>query len=322
LFTFTAFSGELRNFNTLPDNWIIEWHRFVGAPHAPDIKKTNMARRFDTKLAATLFSLPNLQGEPPSGETEEERDPGRLPVRNLLRGYLLRMPTGQALAKALHLPVLTSDQLKAAAANSKQIRALTEGKFLERTPLWYYLLAEATHPSGGNGKRLGPLGSTIVAEVLIGLTRRSEDSILKAPGWQPSLPAAQPGRFQLADLLRFAGVLPVTYKIKAGDSLSRIAKTQLQSEGRWPEILVLNRDQVPDRNKIRVGDVLLLPGRTPKEAMPVLHTVKSGDTLSALAAEHLGDDRRHQEIFELNREIIGPNPALIHPGQQLVIARP
>jgi hypothetical protein len=50
--------------------------------------------------------------------------------------------------------------------------------------------------------------STIVAEVLTGLVRRSDDSILRAAGWAPTLPAATPGRFDLADLLRFARVLP------------------------------------------------------------------------------------------------------------------
>jgi nucleoid-associated protein YgaU len=319
LFTFTALSGQLGGFDTLPDNWIIEWHRFVDTPHT---KASNKTRRLDTKLATTLFSLPNIVGQPPVFGSEEERDEGRLPVRNLLRGYILRMPTGQAVAKALNLPVLTDRQIEEAAAGPEQVTALRNGNLLRRTPLWYYLLAEATHPSGGNGQRLGPVGSTIVAEVLIGLARRSEDSILHTPGWQPSVPAVQPGRFQLADLLRFAGVLPHTYSVQAGDSLSKIAKTQLQSAERWPEILVLNRDQLPDRSKIRVGQILLLPGDTRTEAKPVLHTVKTGDNLFNLATKHLGDHRRHPEIYELNQEIIGPNPGQLRPGQQLVIARP
>ena len=54
-----------------------------------------------------------------------------------------------------------------------------------------------------------PVGSTIVAEVLIGLVRRSDDSILRTAGWTPTLPVT-PGRFELADLLRFAKVLPAT----------------------------------------------------------------------------------------------------------------
>jgi nucleoid-associated protein YgaU len=71
-----------------------------------------------------------------------------------------------------------------------------------------------------------------------------------------------------------------------------------------------------------VGQILLLPGDTRKEAKPVLHTVKSGDTLFDLAKKHLADNRRHMEIYELNKEIIGPDPGRIRPGQQLVIARP
>jgi nucleoid-associated protein YgaU len=319
LFTFTALSGDLGKLDTLPDNWIIEWHRFVDTPYT---RAANKTRRIDTKLAATLFSLPDIQGGTLIEGSEEELDEGRLPVRNLLRGYILRLPTGQAVAKALDLPVLTDRQIEEAAASPAQVTALRQGGFLRRTPLWYYVLAEARHPSGGNGQRLGPVGSTIVAEVLIGLARRSEDSILNTPGWRPSLPAAQAGKFQLADLLRFAAVLPVTYKVQSGDSLSKIAKSQLQSEGRWPEILVLNRDQVPNRDKIKEGQILLLPGGTPKEAKPVLHTVKTGDTLFDLAKKHLGDNRRRKEIYELNKEIIGPDPGRIRPGQLLVIARP
>jgi hypothetical protein len=51
------------------------------------------------------------------------------------------------------------------------------------------------------------VGSTIVAEVLVGLVRRSEGSILATEGWQPTLPSAQPGTFTLTDLLKFARVL-------------------------------------------------------------------------------------------------------------------
>jgi hypothetical protein len=69
----------------------------------------------------------------------------------------------------------------------------------------YYILAEAAH---GGGQRLGPVASTIVAEVLIGLVRRSQDSILGRAHWRPSLPSPQPGTFKLVDLLRFAKLLP------------------------------------------------------------------------------------------------------------------
>ena len=44
--------------------------------------------------------------------------------------------------------------------------------------LWHYLLAEANHHGG---QRLGPVGSTIIADVLIGLVRRSDDSYRSPP---------------------------------------------------------------------------------------------------------------------------------------------
>jgi hypothetical protein len=198
LFTFTALSGELGDFDTLPDNWIIEWERFV----ASGTGTANNARKFDTKLSGGLFHL-----QTPKGQEETPADAANLAIRNLLRGYGLRMPTGQAVANHLGLTALTATQLKAAAASTTQAGVLQSTGFLTRTPLWYYLLAEAKHHGG---QRLGPVGSTIVAEVLIGLVRRSDDSILRTPGWTPTLPAATPGRFELADLLRFAKVLPAT----------------------------------------------------------------------------------------------------------------
>lgn len=70
------------------------------------------------------------------------------------------------------------------------------------------ILAEAAFLR--NGRRLGPVGSTIVAEVLVGLVRRSPDSILaQGSTWKPNLPSPQQGR-TLEDLLRFAGVLRST----------------------------------------------------------------------------------------------------------------
>jgi len=164
------------------------------------------------------------------------------------------------------------------------------------------------------------VGSTIVAEVLIGLIRRSADSILNTPGWRPSLPGAQPGSFELADLLRFAGVLPRTYKVRVDDTLPDIAEHQLGDAGRWPEILVLNRDDITDRKRINEGQVLLLPGNTPRELRPVLHTFQEGETVAELAKEFLGRRDRRFEILELNFDVLGNgDPA---PGDELVILPP
>jgi hypothetical protein len=203
LFTFTALSGQLRDFPTLPENWIIEWENFF-----PGGQFFNRARRIDTELVEPLQHLQVIEGQ------DEPGIAAKLAVRNLLRGYLLRMPTGQAVARALRqklqgvrdIPVLTAQQIRQGAANQRQVQVLEEAGFLERTPLWYYILAEAAVLGGG--QHLGPVGSTIVAEVLVGLVRRSPDSILDPESdWEPSIPSAQPGTFTLPDLLRFAGFL-------------------------------------------------------------------------------------------------------------------
>jgi nucleoid-associated protein YgaU len=316
LFTFTALSGQNVELPTLPENWIIEWENLIG-----DDPGVGKARRIDTKLAAiggrALFALTNLIGEP----EEPQPDASRLAVRNLLRGYRLRIPTGQAVANLLELPVMTAAEIEAAATSPEQVQALQAGGFSQRTPLWYYILAEAKHHGGS---RLGPVGGTIVAEVLIGLIRRSEDSILRSPGWFPSLPQTTPGVFELQDLLRFAGVLPQTrtpgprlYTVRAGDTLSRIARDQLGNADRWPEIFVLNRAIIRHPDRIFPGQVLTLPS-TPITPRPRIYVVRRGDTLSGIARARLRNADRWPEIFALNRDILS-DPNRIIPDQVLLL---
>jgi len=190
LFTLTALSGNLDASDTLPENWIIEWQNFLdGGP--------NRARPIDTALSPALFDLTEFNKPMPLE--------ARLPVRNLLRGYMLRLPTGQAVAQALSVHVMSPAEIEeiAQSVSADQLAAIRAGGFAERTPLWYYILAEAAvEPSD----RLGPVGSKIVSEVLIGLIRGSKDSILRKRNWQPTQ-GTEPGRFNLGDLLELAGVL-------------------------------------------------------------------------------------------------------------------
>src|SRR5262249_20645236 len=71
LFGFTAFSGQLadggpgdRGKPTLPDFWIIEWHRFVDSPHT---KASNKARKINTKLAGVDVRLTGVQARSSPG---------------------------------------------------------------------------------------------------------------------------------------------------------------------------------------------------------------------------------------------------------------
>jgi LysM repeat protein len=50
-----------------------------------------------------------------------------------------------------------------------------------------------------------------------------------------------------------------TYTVKAGDTLSGIAKDHLGSAGAYMKIFELNKDQLTDPDKIKPGQVLHLP---------------------------------------------------------------
>jgi nucleoid-associated protein YgaU len=231
------------------------------------------------------------------------------------------LPTGQALAGLLGLPVLSSADILDEASSPAQQAALQAGNFDTATPLWYYVLAEAGKL--GQGNHLGPLGSTIVAEVLIGLIRRTPGSILHLPGWQPSLPSAIPGNFQLGDLLRFAGVLSggvaaSTVTVQPGDTLSSIAQAQLGDANRWPEIFLLNRGIIRNPDLIFAGQILSLPTGPAAQPEPRIYVIQPGDTLSSIAQAQLGDANRWPDIFNLNREVIS-NPDVIFPNQVLVL---
>ena len=83
--------------------------------------------------------------------------------RNLLRGFRLGLPTGQAVAEALGITPLTNAQLTQG-VDPAITAALQQGNFLDRTPLWFYVLREAERNAQGN--TLGEVGSQIVAETM------------------------------------------------------------------------------------------------------------------------------------------------------------
>ena len=56
---------------------------------------------------------------------------------------------------------------------------------------------------------------------------------------------------------------------------------------------------------------------TETETKTKTYTVDSGDNLSAIAKQELGDANRWREIYELNKDVIGANPDLIQPGMEL-----
>jgi len=165
---------HLGGFRTLPKGWTVQWKHFFALGAGPP----QLSRRLDTRLAEPLRKLP-------PAIDDARRSLGLL---NMLRGRALQLPSGQAVAATMGTTV-PDDKL-----------GLTG-----ETPLWFYLLRESEVLA--DGRRLGPTGGRIVAEVLVGLLKGDPSSFLRQePTWRPVLPAAMTGTFTMADLLRFAGV--------------------------------------------------------------------------------------------------------------------
>jgi hypothetical protein len=192
LFQFSSSGGIV----PIPSNWIIDWRRFheVGRE---DLR--NPTRRLDTKLIPQLHDLPTAS---PNFSVPPDRSSSlkSLAVRNLLRGRRVGLPTAQAVAKKMKITPLTPDEI----ASGDDGETLRQHRFHERTPLWYYVLKEAEIQR--QGRRLGQLGSRIVAEVFVGLLQGDPNSFLtKDPDWKPTVRASSPGTFTMVDLLRFVG---------------------------------------------------------------------------------------------------------------------
>ena len=81
---------------------------------------------------------------------------------------------------------------------------------------------------------------------------------------------------------------------------------------------------VPDWQNDIVADIKAQPGASPAPSAAgttgtqKTYTVKSGDTLSKIAKEFLGDGNAYMEIFNANRDQLS-DPDLIKPGQVLKI---
>ena len=116
-----------------------------------------------------------------------------LAARDLQRGSVLGLPSGEAVAGIIGVEPLTAEECGLGCG------------WVGETPLWYCVLKEAEVREGG--EHLGPVGGRIVAEVLLGLLDADPGSFRNAePGWQPVLSSTVPGRFTMADLLVFADV--------------------------------------------------------------------------------------------------------------------
>jgi hypothetical protein len=172
LFTFTG-GGGMFGSPKLPKNWVIDWVRFVVAnpPKINDGQAKRVARKIHTELAPPLGVMQKEGNNLPAGQLQDLFK--HLARRNLRRGYNLRLPTGQAVHRYLRQhgaitspPIEDVSTIFAGKPNMQDFLTNSGAKFHQRTPLWFYCLAEAEQ---SGGQSLGEVGSWLVASTIIGV---------------------------------------------------------------------------------------------------------------------------------------------------------
>ena len=156
---------DLLGFREIPREHTIDWTLFFDASGANTAQRS---KKIDGKLVRSLIELPVAV----TGVCEIE-DYHSLAVRDLQRGQGTGLPSGEAVARYIGAAPLTTEEVGIASSGWKG-----------ETPLWYYILREADVRTGGH--RLGPVGSLIVAEVLVGLIDADPTSFRQNnQGWRP-----------------------------------------------------------------------------------------------------------------------------------------
>jgi nucleoid-associated protein YgaU len=116
---------------------------------------------------------------------------------------------------------------------------------------WAVKVADDVHMKGSAEEREGKLyfkGTTQTqAEA-----NKIWDAIKTIPEWPNEI---------IADIQAVGGpaAAETTYTVKAGDTLSKIAKQQLGDANAYMAIFDANRDQLKDPDKIQPGQVLKIP---------------------------------------------------------------
>jgi hypothetical protein len=231
LFKFGQDALDLRGFKAPQPNWALDWRRFIDLvpldygtltddPDQNDPKNQNrlqLAYKIDTSLVNPLGVLP----------ASIAVDPSILALRNLERGWRMRLPSGQDVARAMGLQPLPDDKIvigkftgDPADIVAKSIAIVGDGtSFVGNCPLWTYVLAETIPTKKFTVKikdnmvvdnietrQLGPVGGRIVAETFVGLLLADSSSYVSLnPLWEPDKNLVNSDKkFGLRELVRYA----------------------------------------------------------------------------------------------------------------------
>ena len=210
MFEFSGLGGNLGTEIRLLTSWVADFRRMYdfeggGRPELKPASNVNRARRIDTRITDPLGHLPpsTFGGESSIPFDDLRRN---LAFRNLTRGVMVRLASGQQMAAKLSslgvgVTPLTRAQIVQGdgGANLDALTKAEKDALVADTPLWFYLLREAEV----NGGRLTGVGGRIVAETFHRAIEGSRFSILRDPTWRPTL-GRNATTFEMTDLLFFA----------------------------------------------------------------------------------------------------------------------
>lgn len=215
---------SLRGFMAPADDWAMDWARFIDIEprpngvelddkgKTPDGKEPSAKQLADNKQRLQLAYRIDTSIVNPLGHLPPDIADLIIPSlaeRNLVRGWRLRLPSGQAIARAMGVPILDpvligKFQDQPETQNIENVSPV----FRDNCPLWAYCLAETAHHTvtghaGVRSKLLGPVGGRIVAETFAGILRYDSHSFLNEdPRWTPTIGGGS--RFGLREFVNFA----------------------------------------------------------------------------------------------------------------------
>ena len=179
-------------FAQVPPELTVDWRFLLNVKKCHPYAKS---KAIDHLLADELVRLP----DPVVGRNSPQNDRS-LAFRNLLRGYVLGLPSGQKVAEALaprYNPAGSETDSESVRIQEKQHLEFVEKvpawkrlvescpKLKCSTPLFLYLMLEAGVQ--GKGNKLGPVGSAILMEVFGAMLVHCETSFLRDDSWDADL---------------------------------------------------------------------------------------------------------------------------------------
>lgn len=169
-------------------------------PTAPGAMAAQRARPVGLDLTPEIFDLPFVMSGAivVDGITFTPEQLKMLPARNLFRDrFTFQLASGQQMANAMGRTPLDRN-------------AATKAARIDKIPLWYYVLQEGEEQANG---KLGEVGGTLVATVLLRLLKEDPMSVWHRPWWKPVFGKDEAGRFSFRHMAAWVdanwGALPL-----------------------------------------------------------------------------------------------------------------